>query len=245
MSVLTVIDIRDIYTSRPPYNGDFLGLAYNPDADVLYLSRGHSPNGGFIHTIDMDVKVLNEWDFEQAYRSGFHPQQLTYDSTSGHLFVAACNMDIAQNLENIVEMSPDGTTIFSEFASPIGIFSGMHVRADGVWLAQFRNDKIYHCDLSGSILSSFSVSGSFARYPGPSALTSSFTGGFFIVDHFQVSNKPPRIVEVNIAGTEVATVSTADLGDGRGMAIDVDLAGKRIFLLVNNEEIYVLSSDFI
>jgi hypothetical protein len=91
----------------------------------------------------------------------------------------------------------------------------------------------------------FSVSGSFARYPGPSALTSSFTGGFFIVDHFQVSNKPPRIVEVNISGTEVATASTSDLGDGRGLAIDVDLASKRIFLLVNNEEIYILSSDFI
>jgi hypothetical protein len=54
-----------------------------------------------------------------------------------------------------------------------------------------------------------------------------------------------RIVEVDIAGRELAAVSTALLGDGRGLAIDSDLSTHRIFLQINNEEIYVLSSEFV
>jgi hypothetical protein len=38
---------------------------------------------------------------------------------------------------------------------------------------------------------------------------------------------------------------TPVLGDGRGLAIDSDVNTRRILLQVNNEEIYVLSSEFI
>ena len=50
---------------------------------------------------------------------------------------------------------------------------------------------------------------------------------------------------MDIAGNEVTALSTALLGGGRGLAIDSDVSTQRIFLQVNNEEIYVLSSEFI
>jgi hypothetical protein len=63
-------------------------------------------------------------------------------------------------------------------------------------------------------------------------------GGFFIVDHFG-----RRIVEVDIAGNEITAVSTASLGGG--LAIDADVNTQRIFLQVNNQEIFILSSEFL
>ena len=54
-----------------------------------------------------------------------------------------------------------------------------------------------------------------------------------------------RIVEEGIAGNEVTAVSTALLGDGRGLAIDSDVSTQRVSLQVNNEEIYILASEFI
>jgi hypothetical protein len=56
-----------------------------------------------------------------------------------------------------------------------------------------------------------------------------------------------RIIEVDIAGNEVTAVLTALLGDGdgRGLAIDSDVSTQRIFLQVNNEGMYVLSSELI
>jgi hypothetical protein len=77
---------------------------------------------------------------------------------------------------------------------------------------------------------------------GPGALTSSFTGGFFVIDG---DIRLQRIIEVDMAGHEIAAVSTATLGAGNGIAIDSDVMTQRIFLQVNNEEIYVLSSEFL
>ena len=85
------------------------------------------------------------------------------------------------------------------------------------------------------------MAASFPGFPGPDALTSSFVGGgFFIADSFG-----ERIVEVDITGHEVAVASTANLGDGRGLAIASDVNTERIFLQVNNQDIYILSSEFI
>jgi hypothetical protein len=77
---------------------------------------------------------------------------------------------------------------------------------------------------------------------GPGALTSSFTGGFFVIDG---DIRLQRIIEVDMAGHEIAAVSTATLGAGNGIAIDSDVMTQRIFLQVNNQEIYVLSSEFL
>jgi hypothetical protein len=77
---------------------------------------------------------------------------------------------------------------------------------------------------------------------GPGALTSSFTGGFFVIDG---DIRLQRIIEVDMAGHEIAAVSTATLGAGNGLAIGSDVMTQRIFLQVNNQEIYVLSSEFL
>jgi hypothetical protein len=138
-------------------------------------------------------------------------------------------------------MSPDGSTIFSEFTVPLGGGGGIVARDDDIWQSLFTSDIIRHYTRDGGFIEDVSLVDSFPPgFPGPSDLTSSFMDGFFIADFFG-----RRIVEVDIAGTEVTAVSTSSLGDGRGLAIDADVKNQRIFLQVNNEEIYVLSAEFI
>jgi hypothetical protein len=140
-----------------------------------------------------------------------------------------------------VEIDPQTANLFSDLLiADRDRGGGIYVRGDGIWQARFAEDIIRHYTREGVFSEDVSVAASFPGFPGPFALTSSFMGGFFIVDHFG-----RRIVEVDIAGNEVTAVSTALLGDGRGLAIDSDVSTQRIFLQVNNEEIYVLSSEFI
>jgi hypothetical protein len=142
-------------------------------------------------------------------------------------------------------MSPDGYTIFGEFTIP-NTDHGVIVRDDGIWQTGFANDVIRHYTRGGEFIEDMSVATSFPPgFPGPSALTSSFTGGllrgFFVLDDFG-----QRIVEVDKEGHEIAAVTTAMLGDGvtAGLAIATDLAGHRIFLQGDNKFIFLLSPAF-
>jgi hypothetical protein len=145
---------------------------------------------------------------------------------------------VGEGIGNIVEMSPDGSTIFSEFSVPLGGGGGIVVRDDGIWQSLFASDIIRHYTRDGVFIEDVSVANSFQGFSGADDLTSSFMGGFFIVDHFG-----RRIVEVDIAGNEITAVSTASLGGG--LAIDADVNTQRIFLQVNNQEIFILSSEFL
>ena len=135
-------------------------------------------------------------------------------------------------------MSVDGSTIFREFTVPLGGGGGIVVRDDGIWQSMFANDSIRHYTRDGNVISDVSVASSFPGFPGPVDITSSFTSGFFLDDFFG-----QRIVEVNIGGNEITAVSTSALGGG--LAIDSDASTQRIFLQVNNSDIYILSSEFI
>jgi hypothetical protein len=46
--ILEVIDIRPTLARHDI--GNALGLAFNPDSNVLYLAHGSDPRGGFIYT---------------------------------------------------------------------------------------------------------------------------------------------------------------------------------------------------
>jgi hypothetical protein len=234
---LSVIDIRPIL-DRHPDIGNSLGLAYNPASDVIYLAHGSGgpATGGFIDTLDINGNLLSELNFQLAYRPESFPTSLSYDRSSGHLFVFA--FGVGEGIGNIVEMSPDGSTIFSEFSVPLGGGGGIVVRDDGIWQSLFASDIIRHYTRDGVFIEDVSVANSFQGFSGADDLTSSFMGGFFIVDHFG-----RRIVEVDIAGNEITAVSTASLGGG--LAIDADVNTQRIFLQVNNQEIFILSSEFL
>jgi hypothetical protein len=133
--ILDVIDVASI-RNRHPGPSNSLGVAYNPVSDVLYLSQSVTPPGppfiaGYIYTLDLQGHVLNEIDFQKAYRPEWYPASLSYDTATGHLFVKAYNFEVP-GAANVVEMSPDATTIFNEFAIPIGGDGGIHVRAGGI-----------------------------------------------------------------------------------------------------------------
>ena len=262
--ILEIIDIRPVVNLRNI--GNALGLAFNPDSNVLYLAHGSDPSGGFIYTLDVHGNLLKdadgnplELDLQSAYKAGAFPESLSYDRRSGHLFVIVTFPDVDELgphfVSHLVEIDPSTWTILNAAQPPVIDIDGgggMTVRDDGIWQTRFSEDRIRHyardvscnplapvaCHLD--VVEDVSVAGSFPDFPGPVAVTSSFVGGFFIVDPFG-----ERIVEVDIAGNEVAAVSTAGLGDGRGLAIESDASTQRIFLQVNNETIYVLSAEFI
>lgn len=232
--LLGVIDIRPILAGQPGRNS--LGLAYNPVSDVLYLAHGSDPRSGFIYTLDLQGNLINALNFQTAYGAATYPTSLSYDRNTGHLWVFALGVEVG--VGNIVEISPDGSRIFTEFTVPLGGGGGIAVRDDGIWQSMFASDSVRHYTRYGKFIEDVPVAGFPQGFPGPVDIAPSFTGGFFLVDHFG-----RRLIEVDIAGNEKAEASTAILG--RGLAIDSDIGTQRIFLQVDNEAVYILSSDFI
>ena len=165
---------------------------------------------------------------------------LSHDPISGRLFALAAvpTASAAGYAPRLLEIDPGTFTFLSD--RPFDGLGDIRVRPDGIWQARFAEDAILHYSRTLTLIETLSVAGSFPGFPGPLALTSSFRDGFFLLDHFG-----RRLVEVDKAGDEIAVVSTAMLGDGRGLGIDVDLSTRRIFVQINNTAIYVLSDTFI
>jgi hypothetical protein len=236
--ILDVIDIRAILARHDI--GNALGLAFNPELNVIYLAHGSDTRGGFVYTLDAGGGLLSELDLQTAYQPGAFPDSLGYDRSSGHLFVLVSVPAGQGFVSRVLEIDPTTGTIFRDVPIDIDGGGGIHIRSDGLWQSRFSEDVVRHYDRDAVFIQDVSVAASFPGFPGPNALTSSFKGGFFIVDHFG-----KRIVEVDPTGTEVAAASTAMLGDGRGLAIDSDVTTRRIFVQINNEAIYVLSAEFL
>jgi hypothetical protein len=236
--VLDVIDIEPILGRHDI--GNALGLAFDPQLNVFYLAHGSDPRGAFIYTLDAQGHLVNEYDFQGAYAPGSFLESLSYDETSGHLFAIAAVPMNAGFVAHLLELDRGTFTLLND--QVIDDFGGIHVRADGIWQARFAEDVIRHYSRDLALIEDVSVASSFSGFPGPVALTSSFRGGFFLVDLFG-----SRLVEVDSAGHQIAEASTAMLPPpfGRGLAIDVDRATRRIFLQVENSAIYVLSDEFI
>ena len=234
--IIDVIDIEPVLARHDI--GNALGLAFDPRLQVFYLGHGSGSQGAFIYTLDAEGALLNEFDLEAAYQPGVILESLSFDLTSGHLFVLAAVPAGQGFVGHLLEIDPLTFSLLDDRL--ISTFGSIHVRADGIWQALFAEDVIRHYSRALAFIEDVSVAGSFPGYTGPIALTSSFRGGFFVVDHFE-----RRLVEVDTAGRELAEASTAMLGDGRGLAIATDLTTRRIFLQVNNQSIFVLSDEFI
>ena len=240
---IQIIDIRPVIGRHNA--GNSLGLAYNPDLNVIYLSHGSDIRGGFIYTVDLDGHFLNEIDFWAAYQSQAIPTSLTYDRSTGHLFVLAEVPAGADFVTHLVEISVDGSTSFSDLdLGDASFLTSMIVRDDGLWSTHYSAHAIRHYSRTGALIEEISVADAFPFTEGPFALASSFSGGFFVVDHFG-----RRLVEVDGVGEEIAEGSTATLpgviGAGRALAIDSDVDSQRIFIQVENRQIYILPPEFL
>ncbi|MBN2258509.1 MAG: hypothetical protein JW704_11955 [Anaerolineaceae bacterium] len=172
--ILGAIDVGPIRDTHPG-PGNSLGVAYNPTSDVLYLSQFVTPPTppfieGYIYTLDLQGNLLNELNFQEVYRPESYPTSLSYDETSGHLFVFA--FGVGPGVGNIIEMSPDGTAIFNEFTVSLGGGGGIHVRDDGVWQSLFASDIVHRYTKDGTFIDKLSVVNSFPGFPGPVDLTS-------------------------------------------------------------------------
>ena len=238
-TILDVIELGPILARHDV--GNALGLAFDPQLNVFYLTHGSDTRGAFIYTLDAQGRLLDEYDFQSAYAPGSFLESLSYDEASGHLFALAEVPVGTDFVAHLLELEPGAFTVLTDQVIDNAGGGGIHVRTDGIWQARFAEDVIRHYSRALALIDDVSVAASFPGFPGPSALTSSFRGGFFLVDHFD-----RRLVEVDTAGHQIAEASTAMLrGFGRALAIDIDRATRRIFLQVENSAIYVLSDEFI
>ena len=202
--------------------------------------------------MDLSGHLLATLDFQQAYRPQSYPTSLTYDRSSGHLFVFAPSGSFEGHM---VEMSPDGSAIFSDVTlvveqtdPPIAI-GAPSVREDGIW-ASLGRGTLRHYSRDGAFIEDLSVAASFPLpNGGPAALTispfDSVPGGFLLTDF-----SGERLVDVDRNGHERADVTTAVLGDavtrdGRVFNITFDPTQSRIFVVGNNNYIYVLSPEYL
>ncbi|MBX3616710.1 MAG: PEP-CTERM sorting domain-containing protein [Nitrosomonas sp.] len=204
---------------------------------MIYLGHGSDALGSFIYTLDDHGNFINELDFGAAYSSSNVINSLNYDRSSKHLWVSTTVIVGSDYTDHFVEIDPSTAKIYNDLQ--IDHLDSAYVRNDGIWTTLFEEDVIRHYDLNGVFIGDISVADIFPGFPGPSGLASAPDGGFYIIDHFG-----QRIVEIDIAGHEIGVASTAFLG-GRAFAIDSDIDTHRIFLQVGNDEIYVLSTEFI
>jgi hypothetical protein len=240
-TILDVIELGPILARHDV--GNALGLAFDPQLNVFYIAHGSDTRGAFIYTLDAQGRLLDEYDFLSAYGPGSFLESLSYDEASGHLFALAEVPVGTDFVAHLLELEPGTFTVLTDqvIDNAGGGGGGIHVRTDGIWQARFAEDVIRHYSRALALIDDVSVAASFPGFPGPLALTSSFRGGFFLVDLFG-----SRLVEVDVAGHQIAEASTAMLrGFGRALAIDIDRASRRIFLQVENSAIYVLSDEFI
>ncbi len=236
--ILDVIDIEPILGRHDI--GNAFGLSFDAQLNVFYLAHGSDQRGAFIYTLDAQGHLVNEYDFQGAYAPGSFVTSLSYDETSGHLFAVAAVPMGAGYVDHLLELDRGTFTLLSDRLIDIDGGGGIHVRDDGIWQARFTEDVIRHYSRELAVIKDVSLSSSFPPgFPGPVALTSAFCGGFFLVDHFD-----RRLVEVDKAGHQFSEASTAMLQGGRGWPIDVDRATRRIFLVVANSAIYVLTPEF-
>jgi hypothetical protein len=240
-SIIKVIDIRPIIALG---SGNAMGLAFDPTANVLYLGQ----DSGSIYTLDLDGHLLDQHNLHATYKPDSFPISLTFDGQTGHLFVHAGVFTGQVCVDHLVEMTPDGETVFGDLTLGNCAEGGpLIVREDGLWQTRFGDRALRHLTKEGAFIEDVSLAGEFpagfpagAGFPGPTALASSFSDGFFVVDHFG-----RRLLEFDRSGNAVGVASTTALGDGRGLAVSADSATERIFLQINNEDIYVLSHAFL
>lgn len=231
-----VIDVRGYQTAA---HGNMLGLAYDAKRQELTFPNGFD-GASMVVTITRDGNLVREWPLSRLIGDGFLSGGLTglsYDAEKDGYFAWRFRSTDGNRYRNdLVHTSLDGTEIFGEFAVSADVGGdGLLVEGDSIWTTKFNTDSIHKYSREGNLLSTIPVEGFPDGFPGPEGIARAFDEGFFLVDHFG-----KRIVHVNEAGQLIGAVSTASFGDGRGMAIATDLAEQRTFLLVNNEQIFVL-----
>ena len=231
-----VIDVRPYQTLT---HGNMLGLAYDANRQELTFPNGFDGESKVV-TITLDGNLVRDWPLsrligEESLSGGV--TGLSYDAQTDGLFAWTFrSTDGNTYRQHIMHTVRDGSEIVGEFSVAVDTGgNGLFLEGSSIWTSQFNIDSIREYSRDGRLLSTMTVQGFPDGFPGPSAIARAFDGGFFLVDHFD-----ERIVHVDSAGQLVGAISTAELGDGRGMAIATDLDSRRTFLLVNNEQIYVL-----
>jgi hypothetical protein len=231
--------------------GKSRGLAYNPTANVFYVSTTPLGSGGSIYTIDPSGKLLSTLDVGTLFGSGYSVRSLAYDQGfSGHIFLTTYHVDSGGKfVANVVEMSTDGSTIFHNF--PLDTtgceVDSIAVTRDSIWVSCWSEYKIREYSIELNLIREISVDDLFTGFAGPGAIAPNFggipgghvPGGLYIVDlNIQ------RLLNMNLAGSLLGSASTVTLGRSV-YAMATDLTTQRIFLSVNSSTIYILSPEFL
>jgi hypothetical protein len=234
------IDIRPVINLNPR-SGNAHGVAYDRDAQVIYLSHGSDlwEYRPYLYTLDMNGAVLATVDWWAFYGPSSYPASLSYDETARRLYVQVERLEPNQTFTSrVVEIDPSGPAILREFP----LSSTDHAllwRDDGFWQALDGGDVLRHYGHGGGFLEDLPLGGFGPGVSGPSDVASSFAdGGFFLSDHHG-----RRIVEVDRQGNLIRVGSTEFLEVGGCLAFDSDVVARRIFVQAGNMVIYVLNEE--
>lgn len=138
-----------------------LGIAVNPANKEIFLttlSYGGEPNlwkfssdGTLINSVRVNIDLGQSGSLESAVVG-----------KNGHLFICATK-DLGDDVyeRSIIEVSQDGTTIFSSFSSDQYTQGGngiaYNVENDHIFISSLTDKKVYETGLDGSLLKSFDV----------------------------------------------------------------------------------------
>lgn len=200
--------------------GNILGLAYNPDAEHIYVSRSLRYNEpAFIYTIDLSGNLVYMFDFSNAYEStaeGSAPGKLHYDSDSGHLFTMA-NVWVegpGDARGRIVEMSVDGTTVYNDYDVTSYTPRGIVADSGGVYFPQWQGDSVIHLSGDGDLLGEIPIDGMANPDAIPSDMVPSFNDGFFILYY------NAGILEIDKTGNSIGFLGPDGFGPSHVLASD-------------------------
>jgi hypothetical protein len=242
----TAIDI-----DLPTQNGDFgsiLGLAYNPGTDQFYITHSsHNPPArGLIYTLESDGSIASQWDIANlvpiSYPLSIDLGSISFDAVNNHLFIGAGYEKSRNGFQShLFETSIDGATLFRDISS-LGIDG--YVSDSGILESLYNTETINQYTKTGQLISSLDVSELF-HGSGPEGLAPSFSGGLFIVHIDGIREVGDiGIIEIDQNGKPLRFISTKTLGSfGRPSAIATDMSTNRLFVVIENNEIYTLTES--
>ncbi|MEE9355979.1 MAG: hypothetical protein V3U75_10365 [Methylococcaceae bacterium] len=192
-------------------------------------------------------------------------RSITYGVSSNHLFIngqyiksTKDSQEFTRDLgrdKHIFETSIDGSTLFNDIAteslndvSATGRRLNTFVSESRIWKVDGQHETVSQSTKTNQFIDSFDVSGLFRGFPKPRALTASFRGGLFI------AGDKNRVVEVDLDGNPLRYISTRSILDGSSKGIIVsgdrivvgissDLSSNRLFVLLDNHVIVILTES--
>ncbi len=226
----------------PAADNNVLGIAYNPQADLFYVSSicaiPEDPCG--VYTVNRDGEVVAGARWSDLIGQRAEPGPLSYDEGTGLLLVLT-HLYVA-NEDRLVYVTPpeQGAVLLGGF--PVTTYvrggSGLYSDESFVWVSSYADKTITTLDHEGTFVSQVDVRAAFLLpRRGPSDLGRSFDDGYCALGHVNGVN---HIMSLTNDGNINWAISTDTIPRGGALSMDVHPTERVVFLGIRNERIYIV-----